>query len=155
MRAASRCRIISAMKAITASIFIARLNVPKLAYWNAGMGISSRSGSAYGRKWLASMRLIGKSSGLRRQALGCCECECEGVGEVDAATKQLFYRALTVTICIVAGLIVGAQVLAIFFFGDGEGLKIVNALQPEGFSLIGAMCVALGLVKLAETHETV
>src|SRR5690242_19177750 len=74
---------------------------------------------------------------------------------MDADTKRFLYKAMGLTVCLTAAGIVLAQLIAVFYFGDGEGLRIADSLRPLAMEIIGGMIVALGLTRLMDTKETI
>ena len=62
---------------------------------------------------------------------------------MDTATQQLMYRAFIVTFCVTTGLILLFMMGSAVVLGDGEAIKIIDALKPVAIGNIAAMATAI------------
>ena len=74
---------------------------------------------------------------------------------MDTATRQFLYRWCIVTICLIVAAVVAVQLAAVFVFGDGEGIRLVDELRPLAMEIVAGMLGVLGLTKVMDTRETV
>lgn len=72
---------------------------------------------------------------------------------MDNNTRQFMYRWVVRTVCGVVAAVVLAQLVSIFYFGDGEGIRIIDELRPLLMETIAGMLGVLGLNRVMESHD--
>ena len=60
---------------------------------------------------------------------------------MTSRTAQIVYLMLAGTFCAIVLSVVGALIVAIFHFGDGEAAKIINDLTPVVLGVIGSIAL--------------
>ena len=70
-------------------------------------------------------------------------------------TLQFIYRVGAVTMAACIGGILGTMIAGVFFFGDGEGLRILDSLSGPFLSLLGTVVALLAPHQIAAAFARV